>query len=82
MTFFSLMRITTLLQGAINLVTQFVRIAFRVLSDYVYNQVELFLSNFSIKRPKDIYNNQEFASRIRCYMVEYIQNLDTILANL
>ena len=35
-----------------------------------------------IKKLKTTYNNKEIAPRIRQYIVEHIQNLDKVLANL
>lgn len=29
-----------------------------------------------------MYNNRELVTKIKCYIFEYIQNLDTVLANL
>lgn len=76
------MRITTLAQGAINLIAQFVRIVFKILTSYLRNQAKLFLNNVKIKKPKITYNNKKLAPRIRQYVVEHIQNLDQILADL
>lgn len=59
---------------------------------FKYNQVKLdvyeivklsfFLVNLEVKRPKTKYNNKEIAWRIRHYILEYIQNLDKVFANL
>ena len=43
---------------------------------------QAFLDNIGVKRPKTMYNNKELAPEIRQYMVEHIQNLDKVLANL
>lgn len=42
----------------------------------------LFLDNVRIKRLQIIYNYKKLFLKIRRYVVEYILNLDTILANL
>ena len=53
------MRMTTLPKGATDLVTQFVRIAHKVLADYIPKKAEPFLDVIGIKKSKDTYNNQE-----------------------
>lgn len=76
------MRITTLAQGAINFIAQFVRIVFKILASHLCNQTKLFLNNVKIKKAKIIYKNKELAPGIRQYVFEHIQNLDQILADL
>ena len=46
------------------------------------DQAEPFLDDVGIKGPKTTYNNEELALKIRCYVVEHIQNLDAVLADL
>ena len=82
MTPLGLMRMTTLPQGATNSVAQFVRIALKVLADHLRDRAEPFLDDVGIKGPKTTYNNEELAPGIRRYVVEHIQNLDAVLADL
>ena len=76
------MRMTTLAQGATNSVAQFVRIALQILALHLRDRTKPFLDNVGVKRPKTTYNNEELAPGIRRYVVEHIQNLDTVLADL
>lgn len=69
MTPFGLIRMTTLPQGATNLVAQFVRITLKVLSNHLCNQAKPFFDDVGIKKPKTIYNNQELAPKIQRYVV-------------
>ena len=76
------MRMTTLAQGAANLVAQFVRIVFKILVPYLRDQAKPFLDDIRVKRPKTTYHNEELAPGIRQYVVEHIKNLDKVLADL
>ena len=78
----SLMKKIILPQGATNLVAQFVKITFKILADHLRDQAELFLDDVGIKGPKTTYNNEEFTPEIRRYVVEHIQNLNAVLADL
>lgn len=78
MTFLGLMRMTTLSQRATSLVIQFVKIVFKVLGDHLRNQAKHFLDNVGIKKPKIMYNNEEFAPGIWHYVIGYIYNLDIV----
>lgn len=82
LTLLGLMQIITLVQGAINLVVQFVKIVLKILVLYLYNRAKFFLDNVAIKEPKTIYNNKKVAPGIRQYFFEHIQNLDKVLADL
>lgn len=82
MTPLGLMGMTNLTQGATNSVAQFVRIALKVLGDHLRDRAEPFLDDVGIKGPKTTYNNQELAPVVRRYVVEHIQNLDAVLADL
>ena len=82
MTPLGLMQMTTLAQGATNLVAQFVKIVLNILVPHLRDRAKPFLDNVGIKGPKTTYNNEELAPGIRRYMVEHIQNLDKVLADL
>ncbi len=82
MTPLSLMRMTTLTQSATNSVAQFVRIVLKILAPHLRDQTKLFLDDVGVKRPKTTYNNKELAPGMRRYVVEHIQNLDKVLADL
>ncbi len=77
-----LMRITILAQSATNSVAQFVRILLKILEPHPRDRAKLFLDDVGVKGPKTTYNNEELASGIRRYVVEHIQNLDKVLADL
>lgn len=61
MTPLSLIRIKTLSQKATNLVVPFIKIIFKVLSDYIRNHVKHFPDNIGIKEAKTIYKNKKLA---------------------
>lgn len=82
MTSLGLMQITILVQGATNLIAQFVRIVLKILVPYLHNWAKLFLDDVKIKGPKIIYNNKKLAPGIWRYVVEHIQNLDKVLLDL
>lgn len=64
------------------MIVQFVRIILKILASYLHDQTKLFLDNLRVKGPKITYNNEKLVFKIRCYVVEYIQNLDKVLADL
>ncbi len=82
MTPLDLMRMTTLPQGATNSVAQFVRIVLKILAPHLQDRAKLFLDDVGVKRSKTKYNNEELTSGIRGYILEHIQNLDKVLADL
>ena len=82
MTLLGLMRMTMLAQGATNLVIQFIKIVLKILALHLRDRAKPFLNDVGVKRPKTIYNNEELALGIRQYMIEHIQNLDKVLADL
>lgn len=82
MTPLGLMQMTTLAQDAINSVAQFVRIVFKILAPHLRDRALPFLDDIGVKSPKTIYNNKKLASRIRRYVIEHIQNLNKVLADL
>ncbi len=73
---------TTLAQGATSSVAQFVRIVLKILALHLRDRAKPFLDDIGVKRPKTTYNNEELATEIRRYVVEYIRNLDKVLADL
>ena len=82
MTFLGLMQITILPQSITKSVALFVRIVLKILAPYVRDWAKLFLDDVGVKRPKTKYNNEEIAPEIRCYVFEYIQNLDKVFLDL
>lgn len=72
----------TLTQSTKNLIAQFVKIIFKILALHLLVQAMFFLDDIEVKKLKTMYNNKELLSKIRQYMVKYIQNLDKILTNL
>ena len=81
MTPLGLMRMTTLSQGIINSVLQFVRIVTEILAAHPQDRAKQFLDDLGIKKPKTEYNSEEVALGIWRYILEHIQNLDEILAD-
>ena len=65
MTPLSLIRMTTLAQGATNSVAQFVRIVLKILAPHLGDRTKLFLIDVGVKRPKTTYNNEELAPEIK-----------------
>ena len=52
------------------------------MAPHLQDQAKLFLDNIGVKQPKTIYNNKKLAPRIKQYVIDHIQNLDKLLANL
>lgn len=82
MTLFRLMQMTTLAQDTINLVTQFITIVLKILAPHARNRLKPFLYDIEVKRQKTTYNNKELISGIKQYIVEHIEDLDRISADL
>lgn len=82
MTPLGLMRMTTLPQGATNSVAQFVRIVLKILAPHLRERAKPFIDEVGVKGLKTKYNNEEVAPGIRRYVLEHIQNLDKVLADL
>lgn len=82
MTLLGLIQKTTLAQATTNSVIQFTRIVLKILALYLQNQVLPFLDNVRIKGLKSIYNYKKLVLGIKQYIIEHIQNLDKILADL
>ena len=71
-----LLRITTLLIRATNLVAQFVRVVIRILNNLFLIIVMPFVDNIRVKGPYTNYSNKEALPRIRQYIYKYILNLN------
>ena len=82
MTLLGLLHITQLPMGAINLVAQFVQIVTKILQDHIPHISRQFVENVGVKDPKTTYNNKEAAPGICCYMLEHIQSLDKVFADI
>ena len=57
------------------------RVIIKILQDHL-SRCFLFINNIGVKGPKIIYNDKEMTSSIRKYVLEHIQWLDRILADL
>ncbi len=57
------------------------RVIIKILQDHLSRYL-LFIDDIGVKSPKIIYNNKEMAPGIRKYVLEHIQWLDKILADL
>lgn len=64
MTPFGLIQITTLVQGTIYLVAQFVRIVFKILEPYSRKRAKPFLNDIGVKGLQITYNNEKLAPKI------------------
>ena len=82
MTPLGLLRQTRLPMGATNLVAQFVRIVTKILQDHIPHIARQFVDEVGVKRPKTTYNDAKVLPGVRRYVMEHIQNLDVVLANI
>lgn len=84
MTLLGLLRQTTILQGATNSVSQFVRVVTKILEDHIPHSAMPFMDDVGVKGPRDRYNEEEVPDLpgVRRFMMEHIQRLDAVLANL
>jgi hypothetical protein len=73
---------TTLPQGATNLVAQFVRIVTKILEDLIPKDCLPFLDDIGIKGLLFTYKNREVKLGIWQYVLEHIQSLDRTLVRL
>jgi hypothetical protein len=74
-----LLRVTRLPQGATNSVAQFVRIVQRIFFDIIPDKCRPYLDDVGVKGPRSYYDYEEVAPGIRRFMLEHIQNLDSVL---
>ena len=82
MTPLGLMRCTTLPQGATNSVAQFVRVVTEILMDHIPRRCVPFLDDIGVKGPRTEYNGQEVAPGVRRFVIEHLQWMDAVLADL
>lgn len=79
---------TNFAQGATNSIVQFVNIVLKILAPLLHDRAKpfvndvAFVNDVGVKKPKTTYNNKELAPEIKQYVVEDIQNLDKVLADL
>lgn len=73
---------TTLPMGATNSVAQFVRITGTITAAHVPQKARVFLDDIGIKGPRSRYNEREVAPGIRQFVLEHLQNLDGVLADI
>ena len=77
-----LLRITTPPQGTTNSVTQFVKVIMTILEDIFPHIAMLFLDDIGVKGLYTKYDNEEILPRVRRFVFEHIQMLDTTLERL
>ncbi len=82
MSLLGLLQYTTLVQGATNLLAQFIHIINNILKDYILEYYQTFIDNIPIIGPTSIYNKKEAASRIQQFMLKHIINLDQVLLDI
>ena len=69
-------------QGATNSIGQFVKIINTVLHDWIPDDAQLFLDNIRVKGLCTKYSGEEVAPGICHFILEYIQAINRILADL
>jgi hypothetical protein len=84
MTDLGLLRQCTILMGATNSVAQFCRVVLRILQEHIPHIAIPFLDDIGVKGPKTRYNDEEVPELpgVRKFVLEHIQNLDKVLADL
>ena len=70
---------TTLLQGMLNSVAQFVRIISKILESISPNTARVFLDNIRVKGPKTKYNRTKVSPSLHQYIFEHLINLEKTL---
>lgn len=76
------MRMTILPQSATNSVPQLVRIVTKFLVAHLQDWAQQSIDHLAVKKPKTRYNNVKATLGIRRYILEHIENLNAVLANL
>ena len=77
-----LLRMATIPQGATNSVAQFQRGVHSILKEQIKTKKgRPFLDDFGVHGPKTKYDNEMVMPGIRRYVLEHIQNLDNVLAD-
>ena len=84
MTALGLLRQTTVLQGATNSVGQFVRVIVRILQELIPHIAIPFMDDIAVRGPRSRYDDKEMPGLpgVRRFVMEHIQNLDVVLADL
>lgn len=82
MTPLGLVRQTTLPQGATNSVSQFQRVMTRILKDHIPKRAMPFLDDIGVKGPTSTYEGEEVEPGVRRFVLEHIQNLSMVLADI
>ena len=82
MTPLGLLRQTRLPMGATNSVAQFVRIVTKILQNHIPHIARQFIDDVGVKGPKTTYNDVEVFPGVRRYVMEHIQNLNVVLADI
>ncbi len=82
MTPLGLLRMYILLQGATNLVAQFIQIIIRILFNLIPLVCRLFIDNITVKGPKTIYSREEICPSMHRYIIEHLINLNKMLINI
>ena len=82
MTCIELLRMKILSQEAINSVAQFIQIVSKILKNHISVKCWFFLDDIEIKELKTKYQNQEIISEIQQFILEHVQWLNAVLADL
>lgn len=79
-----LLRQCSILMGATNSVAQFCRVVLKILQDHIPHIAMPFLDDIGVKGPKSRYDDEEVPELpgVRKFVLEHIQNLDAVLADL
>jgi hypothetical protein len=78
-----LYRPTTMVQGATNSVSAFVRIARKIIDRWIGNIADIFV-DIGIRGPRSTYNDEFSADLpgVCCYILEYIQNINRVVSDI
>ncbi|RDL34482.1 uncharacterized protein BP5553_07610 [Venustampulla echinocandica] len=82
MTPLGLLRHTTLVQGATNSVVQFIRVRQTIFKDYVPARARIFIDDIPVLGLYSKYGDEEEVPGIRRFVLEYVKNLDLVLADI
>ena len=77
-----LLRNCTLIQNKINSVAQFCKAMIQILENLISIMCQMFLNDIAVKEPQISYNDEKVLSKVCCYILKFIQNLNKVLVNM
>ena len=75
-TFLKLLKMTIIFMKIMNSVEQFVQAMQQILAKHIFHNMIVYLNDVEVKDLKIKYNNKEVSSKIRKYVLKYLQNLN------